>query len=115
MRYVLDEDVNPEAAVVARGLGLDVISAHEVGRRGLSDPEQLDLAFAEGRALVTRNRDDFLRLARTAYASGRSCAGILVVPATVPNRDGPRMAHALKRWDEHHANTPPTDFFDYLR
>lgn len=114
MRYILDEDVNPELAVVARGLGLDVTSVHDLGRRGLSDPDQLEFALAERRVLVTRNRDDFLRLARSAYASGRSCAGILIVPSTLPNRDGPRMAHALKRWDTLHPDIPPTGFVDFL-
>lgn len=114
MRYVLDEDMNPEVAIIARGLGLDVTSVHEVGRRGLSDSDQLGFALSEGRVLITRNRDDFLRLARAAFASGRTCAGILIVPATVPNRDGPRMAHALKRWDDLRSGTSPTGFVDFL-
>lgn len=114
MRYVLDEDMNPEVAIISRGLGLDVTSVHEVGRRGLSDPDQLEFALAEGRVVVTRNRDDFLRLARAAFASGRTCAGILIVPVTVPNRDAPRMAHALKRWDDLHPHSTPIGFVDFL-
>lgn len=114
MRYVLDEDVNPEVAIIARGLGLDVTSVHEVGRRGWSDPEQLEFARVDGRIFITRNRDDFLRLARAAFASGQPCAGVLVIPVTVPNRDAPRMAHALKRWDDLHPHSTPTEFVDFL-
>ncbi|MBA3636422.1 MAG: DUF5615 family PIN-like protein, partial [Rubrobacteraceae bacterium] len=36
MRFLLDEDLPPRAAEVARGLGLDVLSLHELGRRGIA-------------------------------------------------------------------------------
>jgi hypothetical protein len=114
MRYVLDEDVNPEVAIMARGPGLDVMSVHVAGRRGLSDPDQLEFAVSGERVLITRNRDDFLRLARAAFAPGQTRAGILIIPATAPNRDGPRMAHALKRWDDPHPRNTPTGFVDFL-
>jgi len=34
MRFLLDEDLNPATAVIGRGLGLDVISVHDIDRRG---------------------------------------------------------------------------------
>src|SRR5579862_8943426 len=39
MRFLLDEDLNPAAAEIGRGLGcgLDVVSVHEIDRRGFSD------------------------------------------------------------------------------
>ena len=60
--FLLDEDVNPSAAEIARGLDLDVVSVHEIGRRGLHDWEQLEFAVSEHRTIVTRNRDDFVKL-----------------------------------------------------
>ena len=37
MRFLLDEDVNPAVASIGRGLGLDVISVHEIRRHGFDD------------------------------------------------------------------------------
>ena len=37
MKFLLDEDLNPEVATIGRGLGLDVVSVHEADRRGLDD------------------------------------------------------------------------------
>jgi hypothetical protein len=100
VRYLLDEDVHPGVAPMTRGWELDVLSVHECDRRGLSDEDQFRFAASEGRVLATRNRDDFIRLVRTAYAAGEPCAGVLVVPFSLPNRDAARIAHALRRWHE---------------
>lgn len=58
MRFVLDERLSPRIAAIARGLGLDVISCVEAGRRGLNDEEQLRLAALDGRCMVTQDHDD---------------------------------------------------------
>jgi len=47
-----------------RAHGHDVVTVMEVGRRGRSDADQLAYATAEGRALITFNRDDFRMLHR---------------------------------------------------
>jgi predicted nuclease of predicted toxin-antitoxin system len=116
VRYLLDEDVNPAVADVARGLGLDVTSVHELGRWGLPDEEQLRFATSEGRILVTRNRNDFIRLLRATYASGEECTIVLVLPYTLPNQDAARMAHALKRWHDRYVayGNPGYGFLDFL-
>jgi hypothetical protein len=80
MKYYLDEDLDPALAGAARALGLDVVSAHEVGARGLSDAEQLARAAAAGRCLVTFNRADFIALTRRAYEGGQPHAGLLLIP-----------------------------------
>lgn len=85
MRFLLDEDLNPAVAETGRGLGLDVISIHEVGRRGLRDDEQLRLAAADGRIFLTRNRDDFIKLTVDAYQAGSPHFGVLIVPHSLPN------------------------------
>jgi predicted nuclease of predicted toxin-antitoxin system len=98
VRYLLDEDVNPRTAEIARGLGLDVVSVHEIGRRTLSDGEQLEFAAQEGRVLVTRNRDDFIEATLLFFRTGQPHAGVLIIPHTLPNHDSERMAHALAEW-----------------
>ena len=56
MRFLLDEDLPPLAAEVARGLGLDAVSVHELGRRGNMDRDQLrfawELTAADGSPIV---------------------------------------------------------------
>lgn len=76
-RLYLDEDVLPELARVLRAAGHEVVSAHEVAALGVSDEEQLGRAAAEGRALLTFNYRDFLKLAREWFGAGRSHAGVV--------------------------------------
>lgn len=102
MRFLLDEDVHPAVAEIGRGRGLDVVSVHELGRRGLSDREQLAFAAAEGRLLVTRNRDDFVRLTVECFQTGAAHRGILVVPYSLPNHLPQRIAESLDGWASDH-------------
>jgi predicted nuclease of predicted toxin-antitoxin system len=98
MRLLFDEDLSPLIAEVARNLGLDAVSVHKLGRRGFSDREQLVFAAAERRTLVTRNRDDYIKLTVEFYAAGNAHWGVLIVPWSMSNSRAERIAHALKRW-----------------
>lgn len=102
MSFLLDEDVNPAVAEVGRGLGLDIVSVHEIDRRGLDDAPQLEFASASGRVFVTRNRDDYIKLTVGFYQMGAPHPGIIIIPYTLPNREPKRIAHALKTWQEEH-------------
>src|SRR5690349_6804102 len=113
MRFLLDEDLNPAVAEIARGLGLDVLSVHEIGRRGFRDEEQLRFSASERRIFLTRNRDDFLRLNLTFFQVGEEHAGLLIVPRSLPNSQPERIAYALKRWQERPGD-PGTCFVDFL-
>lgn len=114
MRFLLDEDLSPVAAETARGLGLDAISVHEIGRRGLGDREQLERATADGRIFVTRNRDDFIRLTIEAFQTNAAHAGVLIVPRSLPNHQPQRLAHSLRRWKHDHPD-PGSHFLDFLK
>ncbi len=100
MKFLLDEDVNPQTAEIARGLDLDVVSVHEIGRRMLSDAEQLEYTASEGRVMVTRNRDDFIEATIAFFRARLPHAGVLIIPHTLFNNDPERMAHALSAWNE---------------
>ena len=100
--FLLDEDISPEVARIARGLGLDVTSVAEVGRLGWSDREQLEAAAADGRVFVTYNRNDFILLTRRFFEERAPHAGVLIVPGSIPRRFPSRLAHALTRWAETH-------------
>lgn len=98
MRFLLDEDLPPKAAGIARNLGLDAVSVHEVSRRGYADDEQFRFSAGEDRIFVTRNRDDFLLLTVEFYRVGEPYPGVLIVPRSLPNDRPERISHALKRW-----------------
>lgn len=113
MRFLLDEDVHPAVAEIARGLGLDVVSIHEIDRRGFPDEQQLRFSTSQGRIFVTRNRDDFLRLTVVFFQAGELHEGVLIVPRSLPNKRPERIAHALKRWQER-GGDPGPHFIDFL-
>jgi predicted nuclease of predicted toxin-antitoxin system len=113
VRFLLDEDLSPVVAETARGLGLDAVSVHEIGRRGFGDAEQLDFAARDDRIFLTRNRDDFILLTVETFRTGAAHPGVLIVPRSLPNRHPERIAHALQRWQETHPN-PGSHFLDFL-
>ncbi len=102
--------------MIARGLGLDVRSVHEVGRQGYSDREQLQFAVSEERVLVTRNRDDFIKLTIMFFQTGEVHHGILIIPYSMPNKHPGRIAHALKSWHARYPEqeSPGLGFIDFL-
>lgn len=59
LRYYFDEHLSDAIAEQLRTRGVDVVTAKEVGRanRTISDDEQLAFAHANGRVLVTKDRD----------------------------------------------------------
>src|SRR5579864_725252 len=98
LRFLLDEDLNPLAAKIGRRRGLDVVSVHEVDRLGFADEDQLRFATEEGRIFVTRNRDDYLRLAVSSDQARVLHNGLVIVPQTEANLRPERIADALERW-----------------
>ena len=57
---------------------MDCLSTNEAANQGRSDGEQLAFATSQGRAILTFNVKDFVRLARAYADSGQHHGGIIV-------------------------------------
>ncbi len=102
MKFYLDEDLSPEIAEILRRGGIDALSAHVAGMRETSDQSQLDFAAAEKRCLVTRSRDDFIRLTVRFFNDQRPHCGVLIVPYTLPGDQFSRIASLIKKFSFNH-------------
>lgn len=74
-----DENFDHPVVALLRSFGHDVLTAQQAGQANQSIPDALVLAFAtaQGRAVLTFNRRDFIRLHQLTIPSG-SHAGIIV-------------------------------------
>lgn len=81
IRIYTDEDIVAELAAQLRQHGYDAVSCRDAGNhnRGLSDQQQLEFATSQGRAIVTRNAIDFVRLDVEWKAAGREHSGIICI------------------------------------
>ena len=103
MTFYLDEDLDPLVARLRRRRGVDAVSAHERMATGWLDGEQLDLAAAENRCLVTVNRDDFIRLTQERLATAGPHAGVPIVTHRLLLRSPAAVAAALAVYHRNHA------------
>jgi hypothetical protein len=95
VKLYLDEDLSPTVVDLLRLRGLDAIGAREAGNAGCSDLEQLRHASREGRAIVTRNVDDFLLIMRDAINRQESHAGMILVPSSFRGNEFSALTEAI--------------------
>jgi hypothetical protein len=93
VRLLLDEMLSPAIAgeLRARGYDVEAIKEHadrsEIGQRAYDDPQVLDLARLERRAIVTDNLVDMRPLHYEAIVPGGSGDyGMLFIPGGYPRR-----------------------------
>ena len=114
MRLLLDEDLSPKIAAHLRALGVDAVSVHDIGRRGLSDRDQLEFAAEEDRCIVTRNRNDFIVLTQQKFARGEPHKGVLVLSCRLPPDDFGSVARALSTYLDAYGERPRDFLFDFI-
>ena len=102
MKFYLDENLSPKIAEILRRDGMDALSAHEAGMCEVSDQRQLDFAAKEKRCLVTRNRDNFIRLTVRFFNDQRPHCGVLIVPYTLPGDQFSRIASLIRKFSSRH-------------
>ena len=78
IKLYLDEHIWSGLAIELRQRGYDAITVYEAGKLEASDEEQLTYASANGRAILTFNKQDFIPLAAKWFHEGKSHAGIVV-------------------------------------
>ena len=114
MKYYLDEDLSPKIAALLREKDVDCVSAHEIGMVQASDLEQLESAAREKRSLITRNRDDFIRLTVQFFNDHLPHSGVLVIPSTIPGDKFSFIAGALSRFAKKHPEGIQPYTIDFL-
>ncbi|MCJ7832974.1 MAG: DUF5615 family PIN-like protein [Deltaproteobacteria bacterium] len=102
MKFYLDEDLSPKIAEILRKTGIDAVCTHEAGMVGASDREQLEWAALERRCLVTRNRNDFIRLTLQFFNDHLPHHGVLIIPYTLPGDQFARIARHIKTFATQH-------------
>jgi hypothetical protein len=102
VKLYLDEDISPKVSTILRKKGIDAVSAHETGMLEASDEAQLSFAAAEGRAMVTRNRDDFITLTVQFFEALKQHKGLIIVPHTIPGSKFSKLAALLVKFSKIH-------------
>lgn len=102
MKYYLDEDLSPIIAELVRKQGGDCISAHEVDMLQATDLEQLEFAIKQKRCLVTKNRDDFIRLTSRFFNSNLAHHGVLIIPSSIEGDRFSLIAAKLVKYAHKH-------------
>jgi predicted nuclease of predicted toxin-antitoxin system len=100
VRLLLDEHVAPVIAAELRRRGHDVVAVAERPDLGGSAGGALWLAARrEGRVLVTRDVQDFMRLVAADRAVGRAHPGLLLIHRGVFTRRGRDVGRLVKALD----------------
>jgi len=115
LKYYLDEDLSPKIAEILRKHSIDAVSAHEIGMTQAEDIEHLELAASEKRCLVTRNRNDFIRLTIQFFHEHRSHNGVLIIPHTLPGDNFSVIARAIMKYDAKHSHDVKSYGIDFLK
>ena len=76
LKFFFDECVDEDIAAALRAHDVDIKTTSDVGRKGLTDEEQLSFALAEDRVIYTTDQD-FLRIADRCLKDGTRFPGII--------------------------------------
>lgn len=95
IKFYLDEDVDVLIAELIRSQNFQAVSTDEAGRKGKSDPHQLEYAVNHRSAIVTHNRVDFEKLAQKYFHENQSHNGIIIAVQRPPREITERLLRIL--------------------
>lgn len=110
----MDEDLSPKIAAILRKIGVDAVSAHDVGMLQASDLEQMEYACSGKRCMVTRNRNDFIKLSVMFFNENRPHFGVVIIPSSYAGDRFNHIAKALIRFAAKHNDGLPAYAIDFL-
>jgi len=93
----LDEDVSVVLGAILLARGFNVLTARDAQQLGRTDVEQLAVAAAANRVLLTHNRVDFEQLHQEWVETGKTHAGIVVARRRYPSEIATRVGRLLAR------------------
>ncbi|MBI5194945.1 MAG: DUF5615 family PIN-like protein [Nitrospirae bacterium] len=115
MKYYIDEDISPTIAEILKKHHIDAISAYEAGMAQAADIEHLRRAASERRCLITRNRNDYIRLTVQFFNEHHPHNGVLIMPYTLPGDKFSFIAKAIIKYDSKHPQDSLEPYtFDFL-
>jgi len=88
-RFLADEDLRFEVVQAVRRLepALDFSTVHELGRKGIDDPELLEFAQQNGLILVSHDVSTLRPEAEERIRDGRGVPGVLLTTQRSRNRE----------------------------
>jgi hypothetical protein len=114
MKFYLDEDISPKVADILKKNHIDATSAHQTDMVQATDTAQLMYAAAQKRIMVTRNRNDFIRLSVHFFNEMRPHHGVLIIPYTLPGDKFALIAGAILDYAQQHPNGMEPYTVDFL-
>ena len=95
MKFLVDEDLSEEIALILRAKGVDAVHLRELGLAGSDDLEVLDEAARQKRCVITRNRNDYLTLTEFYFHEGRPHHGVLIITRSYPGNQTSKIVRAI--------------------
>lgn len=103
-----DEQVKSAITIGLRRRGMDLVTAQERGQRATDDEILLTTASAEGRLMLTNDKD-FLRLHASWMAAGKNHSGIVYWRRDLP------IGEAIRRIFDYAVATSPAGAANQVR
>lgn len=114
IKYYLDKDLSPVISEMLQKNKVDAVSAREAGMIQASDLEQMEYAASQRRCMVTRNRNDFIRLTVQFFNEHRPHCGVLIIPYSYRGDNFRAIAAALKIYARAHPDGLSPYLVDFL-